>query len=248
MGNSTSTTFANRRQPRRIALEIIESIRDQARIEDVIGERIGLRRSGRTLVGSCPWHASRSKRSFVVYPEQKSWRCWGCAVGGDVFDFMERFAGMSFPEAVRLVGKSVGIEVDGNASEDAHERLSALTELRRVEKRIDEILESEFVRVSRDLDRITRLDTRAGDRLTELSAGAESRFPNEIELCWAALQSTAAHLPRLDAEYALVAFGKAADRENFSMTGRQDRERIIDTILMEGSVRDERGSAFEVPI
>ena len=76
---------------RTISSEVVASIRLVTRLEDVIAERVPLRRSGRAFVGSCPWHKSRSGRSFVVYPDQQTWRCWGCAVGGDVFGFFMRW-------------------------------------------------------------------------------------------------------------------------------------------------------------
>src|SRR5271154_5741713 len=116
--------------------ELIGSIRAAIRLEDVIGERIPLRRSGRVLVGRCPWHDSKSGRSFVVYPGQQTWRCWGCAVGGDVFSFFMRFAGISFPSAVKLVANIVGVEIDGHPAEGLREQLSTRTELGQVEKQI----------------------------------------------------------------------------------------------------------------
>lgn len=211
-------------------------------------ERIPLRRSGKVFVGPCPWHKSRSGRSFVVYPERQSWRCWGCAVGGDVFSFFERFVGISFPAAVKLMANLAGIELDGNLYEDVSEQFSARTELAQIEARIAEILDAEFMRVARELDRANRMQIRAGFRLAKLSTGAVSRFPDEVQFCWSALECAAAALPRLDAEYTLLAFGKVGDRERFVAGDAKERTTIIDELLDEGYVRGDRDYWWEVPL
>lgn len=90
----------------------LNEIISRGRVEDVIGRRVQLRpvRHG-DLVGSCPFHASRSGRSFHVYPDESRWRCWGCQTGGDVITFIERFENVNFPEAVELVAAEVGVQV-----------------------------------------------------------------------------------------------------------------------------------------
>jgi hypothetical protein len=232
-----------------ISPEAIEGVRNAIRLEDVIAERIPLRRSGKVFVGSCPWHQSKSGRSFAVYPEQQSWRCWGCAVGGDVFSFFERFASISFPAAVRLVAKLAGIELDGGSvSEDASEQVSAHSELAQVEEQITEILNAEYLRIARELDRTNRLEVQAGFRVAELSEGATGRFPDETEFCWLALACAHAVLPRLDAEYCLLAFGKPADREQFAAADAASRKAMIDEILEDGYERDVRNYRWEVAI
>ena len=218
------------RRPR-FSPALLESIRLAARIEEIIGERIELRHSGKVLIGRCPWHQSKSGRSFVCYPEQQTWRCWGCAVGGDVFDFMERFAGISFTEAVKLIARSAGIETNPTIAPEANEQISAATEVIHIDKRISEILTDEFRRASRELDRATRLRARASFRLAELLTGGASRFSNETEWCWTAIECAAACLPRLDAEYMLLAFGQVSDREQFVLADAEARKAIIDAVL-----------------
>jgi len=138
---ANSSGIFNRHLPLRtgarrlISAEVIASIRVATRLEDIIAERIPLRRSGRVFVGSCPWHKSRSGRSFVVYLAQQTGRCWGCAVGGDVFGFLMRWGDVRFPSAVRLAAKIAGVKIDGNdLSEDIDERVSARTELAQLEQ------------------------------------------------------------------------------------------------------------------
>jgi DNA primase len=65
---------------------------------------VALRRSGVHLVGRCPFHRD-TRPSLVVYPETRSFFCFGCRAGGDVIDFVRRAGGLGFREAVaRLEG------------------------------------------------------------------------------------------------------------------------------------------------
>ena len=244
--NQHFPVYADPRRP--ISAEIVDSLRLATRLEDVIAERIPLRRSGRVFVGSCPWHKSKSGRSFVVYPEQQTWRCWGCAIGGDVFSFFMHWAEVSFPAAVKFTAKFAGIELGCNLSEEASRRSSARTELRQIETQIDEILDGEYMRIACELDRMNRMQVRAGRCLSELSSGAVSRFANEIEFCRSALAFAWANLPRLDMEYCLLAFGKSADREKFAMADANERRRIVDDLLAEGYVCGERNYRWEVSL
>jgi len=69
----------------------------------VIGERAELRKSGREYIGLCPFHTEKTP-SFNVNEEKGVFHCHGCQAGGDVFDFLMQIDGVSFLEAVRLLG------------------------------------------------------------------------------------------------------------------------------------------------
>jgi DNA primase len=85
--------------------EEIERVRDACPVEEIAGRYIALRRSGQRYVGFCPFHDDRRTPSLVVFPESGRWWCFGaCNGGGDVFDFVMRAEGVSFPEAVRRLG------------------------------------------------------------------------------------------------------------------------------------------------
>jgi DNA primase len=95
----------------RISREQIDAIKRRVDIAAVIAERgITLRRVGRTLFGLCVFHEEKTP-SFAVSPERGLFHCFGCSVGGDVFGFVMRVDRVSFPEAVRLLAKRVGIEL-----------------------------------------------------------------------------------------------------------------------------------------
>jgi DNA primase len=71
----------------------------------VVGRYVHLRRTGRRYNGYCPFHDDRRTPSLVVFPESERWWCFGaCHAGGDVFDFVMKAEGISFPEAVRRLG------------------------------------------------------------------------------------------------------------------------------------------------
>ena len=90
--------------------EIISDIKQAADIVDVISESVVLKRTGKDLVGLCPFHSEKTP-SFTVSPDKQIFHCFGCAAGGNVFSFVMRHQGLSFPEAVRLLAGRYGIEL-----------------------------------------------------------------------------------------------------------------------------------------
>ena len=88
----------------------IREIRDRSDIVEVIGRYLPLKKSGSNFQGLCPFHQEKSP-SFNVNPPRQIYHCFGCGVGGNVFSFLMRIEGLTFPEAVRRLGEQVGIEV-----------------------------------------------------------------------------------------------------------------------------------------
>jgi len=82
-----------------------ERIKAAAPLGVVIGETVPLKRSGRLLMGLCPFHGEKTP-SFYVWPDH--YHCFGCGAHGDVFDWLMRTCGMSFGEAVRHLAGGVG--------------------------------------------------------------------------------------------------------------------------------------------
>ncbi|NIM19108.1 MAG: DNA primase [Candidatus Latescibacteria bacterium] len=93
-----------------IPQETIESIRDRADIVEVVSRYLELRRSGRNFRALCPFHEEKTP-SFFVSPERQTFHCFGCGTGGNVFSFVMEMEGISFPEAVRSLGRQYGVEV-----------------------------------------------------------------------------------------------------------------------------------------
>ena len=101
----------------------IAEVRGAARISDFISPYITLKRSGRGLMGLCPFHGEKSP-SFSVNDESGFYHCFGCGAGGNVFKFVMQMENLSFPEAVRKVASHYGIDVpdEGVSPGQASER------------------------------------------------------------------------------------------------------------------------------
>ncbi len=96
----------------------IDRIKQHNRIEDVVtGHGVQLRQSGSHLTGRCPFHPDEHP-SLVVYPETRSFYCFGCGATGDVIDFIRKADGLSFKEALeRLNDGSQPVRPDRNLPE-----------------------------------------------------------------------------------------------------------------------------------
>ena len=90
---------------------IIEKILDAAHIEDVVGEFLPLQKRGTVYRALCPFHQEKTP-SFTVTPNRSMFYCFGCHKGGDVITFLMEHENMTYPEAVRWLGRKYGIEVE----------------------------------------------------------------------------------------------------------------------------------------
>lgn len=92
----------------RIHPDDIALVRTSVPIEDVVAERVTLRRAGANLSGLCPFHDDSSP-SFTVSPGRGLWTCFGCGLGGDVISFVQEAEGLPFVEAVTKLADRGGI-------------------------------------------------------------------------------------------------------------------------------------------
>ena len=90
--------------------QLISEIKNSVNIVDVIGEVVQLTKAGRNFLGLCPFHGEKTP-SFNVVEDKQFYHCFGCGRSGDVFKFIEDYRGVSFMEAVQIVGDQVGIRV-----------------------------------------------------------------------------------------------------------------------------------------
>ena len=89
---------------------IIEEVRMASDIVDVVSDYVALKQKGRNFFGLCPFHPEKTP-SFSVNPEKQIFHCFGCGTGGNVFTFIMKEEGVSFPEAVRILAKRAGISI-----------------------------------------------------------------------------------------------------------------------------------------
>ncbi|SDT25794.1 DNA primase [Microlunatus soli] len=116
----------------RINDEDIASVRERARIEDIVGSYVNLRNAGGgSMKGLCPFH-DESTPSFNVTPARGLWYCFGaCSEGGDVIAFMQKIENLTFTEAVQKLADRVGIQL--RISDDGGPRLPAGLRVRLME-------------------------------------------------------------------------------------------------------------------
>lgn len=115
----------------RIAETHIEEIRSLTDIVDIVSDYVRLKKRGTNFIGLCPFHTEKTP-SFNVNPGMGIFKCFGCGEGGDVFHFLERVEGLSFPESVRLLAERAGVQLpeEEEPDEDASEREAGYHALR----------------------------------------------------------------------------------------------------------------------
>lgn len=100
--------------------ETIQNIIETARIEEVIGDYINLKKRGVYLLGLCPFHTEKTP-SFTVSPAKGIYKCFGCGKAGNVINFLMEHDHFSYPEALRYLAKKYFIEI-----EEEKEKVSSL--------------------------------------------------------------------------------------------------------------------------
>ena len=94
----------------RYSEEIIQEIRNNNDIVDVISQYVILKRSGRNFFGLCPFHKEKSP-SFSVSPDKQIFHCFGCGVGGNVIHFVSKIENLSFRETLELLANRANIQM-----------------------------------------------------------------------------------------------------------------------------------------
>ena len=101
----------------KISERFIQELQDKIAIDEVISSHVSLKRRGKTLVGLCPFHNEKTP-SFTVYPDTRSFYCFGCGAGGDVISFVRRVENLDYIEAVRQVAQMAGMSMPEDGYDD----------------------------------------------------------------------------------------------------------------------------------
>jgi len=114
--------------------DTIDRVRAAADMVEIVSAHTDLRRQGVRWTGLCPFHDERSP-SFGIHAEDKLYHCFGCGVGGDLFDFVAATENIDFPAAVELLADRYGVEItrekedpQAEARREARTRLTELME------------------------------------------------------------------------------------------------------------------------
>ena len=93
-----------------IPKDIIDNIFETARIEEVVGDFVTLKKRGANMLGVCPFHDEKTP-SFTVSPAKGIYKCFGCGKGGNSVNFVMEHEQFSYPEALKFLAKKYHIEV-----------------------------------------------------------------------------------------------------------------------------------------
>src|SRR6266545_2831082 len=97
-------------------------VKERVDIVRLIGESVPLKKAGRGYVGLCPFHSEKTP-SFHVDPERRSYKCFGCLEGGDVFTWLEKREGLTPAEALNTLAERAGVELTRRAPEERNSLL-----------------------------------------------------------------------------------------------------------------------------
>ena len=108
----------------------VREVIDMARVEDIVGDYVNLRRRGQNLIGLCPFHGEKTP-SFNVNPARNIYKCFGCGEGGDPVKFLMTLEQLSFPDAIRKIAarynfKLEEVEVSDEVKEERKEKEALL--------------------------------------------------------------------------------------------------------------------------
>lgn len=103
----------------------IEEIKSRLDIVDVVGRYVQLKQAGKNFSGLCPFHSEKTP-SFIVSPELQRYKCFGCGVTGDIFNFVQNLENIDFPETLEKLAKEAGVELKKRNENSRYTRLEEI--------------------------------------------------------------------------------------------------------------------------
>src|SRR5882757_7224558 len=147
-----------------------DEVRQRLNIEDVIGEYVQLKRAGRNWKGLSPFSAERTP-SFVVSPDKQIWHDFSSGKGGDMFSFVMEVEGLDFRQALELLARRAGVDMDqydkgprgpsGKSKERLYEALELATHFYQTQFSRNKTA-LEYVLQKREFTKATALEWRLG--------------------------------------------------------------------------------------
>ena len=93
-----------------IPQSFIQELLNRVDIVELIGKTVPLKKTGKNLMGCCPFHKEKTP-SFSVSAQKQFYKCFGCGASGSAIGFVMQYEGLSYPEAIRKLAESVGMQV-----------------------------------------------------------------------------------------------------------------------------------------
>ena len=202
-----------------IPKETVDLILDTARVEEVVGDFVTLKRRGSSYVACCPFHNEKTP-SFHVTPSKGIYKCFGCGKAGSAVGFVMEYEHMTYPEALRYLARKYNIEV--KEEEESAEQIAA-------RQRSESLMAvSEFARAF-FLEQLQTAEGKAVGYRYYRNRGIEDTTIKQWSLGWAPSGKTtlvdAARAAGYKDEY-LVAAGLAIQQEDGTLIDKF-RERVM---------------------
>jgi DNA primase len=105
-----------------------DDVKNQGDIVRVVSDYVTLKKRGASYVAICPFHSEKTP-SFNVHPGKGLFKCFGCGVGGSIFDFVMRIEGCGFPESVRIVAEKCGIPIPAVEETEDYKKVARTREV-----------------------------------------------------------------------------------------------------------------------
>ena len=108
-----------------------DEIKARISIEDLAGEYLELKRTGRNFKALSPWTNERTP-SFIISPDKQIWHDFSSGKGGDIFGFIMEVEGMNFREALEFLARKAGVEIETFDSKRSKEIAEKKERLRKI--------------------------------------------------------------------------------------------------------------------
>lgn len=87
-----------------------EEIKSKLDIVEFLRGYLEVTPAGKNFKARCPFHKEKTP-SFMISPDRQTWHCFGCALGGDIFEFVMRYEHFEFSEALKVLADKAGVEL-----------------------------------------------------------------------------------------------------------------------------------------
>ncbi|MEA1909747.1 MAG: DNA primase [Patescibacteria group bacterium] len=91
-------------------MDNLEEIKSRLDIVEFISQYLPVKKAGRNFRTVCPFHSDKDP-SLIISPDKQIWHCFGCGEGGDIFSFLMKKEGLSFPEALNELANRAGVQL-----------------------------------------------------------------------------------------------------------------------------------------